>query len=127
MATIYIKQVQLKSIAYNQVFHTSFLKFLFYKRFDNKKFVKTLVEDGIDVLHINSSVFPQILESIKKYSNIKTITHVREFITYNKKAGKLQQYMINQIHTYSDSIIAISDNEAAPFINHPNLYKLCLF
>jgi len=84
-------------------------------------FVNKLIENGIDILHINSSVFPHIHRLVKTKTQIKIVTHVREMIPKYGE-GEVQQFMISQIKLYSDAIICISDNETLPFIEHPNLF-----
>ncbi len=113
----------LDTIGYNQVSESSYLHFKLSANKSNRKFVDKLKQMKIDILHVNSSVFPQVLKSVKENSNIKIVTHVREWLTF-KEGGKLQKYMIDQIYRYSDAIIAISENEATPFIHHPNIHIL---
>lgn len=86
-------------------------------------FIEKLKEDCIDLIHINTSVFPHIHKVIKDNTNIKIITHVREIIPKYGN-GEVQKFMIQQILNYSDAIICISDNEAKPFHEHKNLHVL---
>ena len=83
-------------------------------------FIKILIKDEIDILHVNTSVFPHILHQVKSGTSIKIVTHVRELIPYYDN-GLVQQYMIKQIYDNSDAIICISDQEAIPFKGHTNL------
>ena len=83
-------------------------------------FVSLLKEDGIDLLHINTSVFPHLHKSIKENTTIKIVTHVREMIP-KYGDGEVQKFMIEQIFKYSDAIVCISDNEARPFAGHKHL------
>ena len=99
---------------------TSILSLMLKRLFPPKRFLKTLLDNEIDILHINSSVFPHIQKFIKENSNIKIVTHVREMIP-RYGLGLVQQYMISRIYRYSDAVIAISDNEAQYFIGHANL------
>jgi glycosyltransferase involved in cell wall biosynthesis len=89
--------------------------------FPPKQLLRTLRENHVDILHINSSVFPHIHKMVKENSNIKIVTHVREMIPKHG-LGLVQRYMIGQIYKYSDAIIAISDNEAKYFQGHPHLH-----
>lgn len=85
------------------------------------KFINKLISEKIDVLHINTSVFPHIHKLVKEKTNIKIITHVREVIPYYDN-GEVQKYMVEQILNHSDAIICISNNEAKPFVNHKNIH-----
>lgn len=74
-------------------------------------FIQELKKYKIDILHINSSVFPHISRQIKKViPEIKIIVHVRELIP-KYEDGQLQAYFINELTTYTDKLICISDNE----------------
>lgn len=83
-------------------------------------FKKILIKDKIDILHVNTSVFPHILNQVKDGTSIKIVTHVREQIPYYDN-GLVQKYMIRQIYDNSDAIISISDQETLPFAGHHNL------
>jgi len=87
----------------------------------NKKFLQLLIDNKIEILHINNSVFSHVCRYIKGNSNIKVVSHVREMIDH-AGIGPMQKYMIESITEYSDAIITISDNEAALFKGHPSLY-----
>ena len=117
------KIVDIKPIIYNQIPDTnsSIISFKINSLLSNKKFVDDLLKEKIDILHVNSTIFPQITKWVKKYSKIKVITHVRELIPSNGNST-ISNYMINQIKNNSDAIIAISDNEARNFYDHSNLH-----
>lgn len=106
----------------NQCGSPSAINFIF-KKSNINRFCDLLKERRIDILHINTSVFPQILRFIKTNSNVKIVTHVRELIP-RYGLGIVQKYLIEEISQYSDAIIAISDNEAQPFANFRNLHIL---
>ena len=81
---------------------------------DYSALIDYLKELEIDILHINSTVFSYLLESLKNELNIKIITHIRETLpAYDN--GIIRNYIIEKIEKYSDKIICISDNEAAYF------------
>lgn len=114
------KIVKLKTISVNQVYKESFLKYVINSRISCKKFVDQLKEDNIQILHINSTVFPQLPEWIKKKSNIKVIVHLREWLSEGSD-GIIQRFMVRKIKDYSDALIAISSNEANLFKSHNNI------
>lgn len=103
--------------------YTSEVKFKKIIQKNNISFVEELKNNKIDILHINSSVLPQIQKVVKENSNIKIICHVREILP-KYETGLVKEYMIQNIKNYSDAIICISDNEAKPFITHKNLHIL---
>ncbi len=70
----------------------------------------------IDILHINSSVFCNILKQIKEKTNCKIVVHFREILKHQGN-HLIDQYIINQAETYADAIIGISANEVAYFNN----------
>jgi len=109
-----IQFVNLSTISVNQVYQNSLLHYYKNRNKSCKNFVEKLVNDNIHILHINTSVFPQIPQWVKKNSRIKVITHVREWLSPLTK-GIIQDYMIKKISESSDEIIAISDNEAQLF------------
>jgi len=115
-----IQKVDLKRIDNHQLYTTSFTKFLFSKKYWLKEFHALLIKDKIDILHINTTVYPHVVKYIKENSKIRIVTHVREMIP-KYGLGFLQNYLIKNIKNYSDSIIAISDNEGEHFINSNKL------
>ena len=90
---------------------------------DHTDFVKELIKQEIDILHVNSIVLSHIIKEVKENSNIKVVVHVCELIPKYGN-GKVQEYLISNIYKYSDGIICISDNEAKPFKEHKNLWIL---
>jgi len=84
-------------------------------------FTGMLRELSIDILHINNSVFTPIYKNIKNNSNVKIVTHVREWIHWNEVHEK-QKFIIDNILTYSDGIICISNTESEVFQGHKNLH-----
>lgn len=85
-----------------------------------KSFAFDLIDNNIDILHINNSVFSPIYKTIKDTSKIKIVTHVREWVDWNGIHDK-QKYIIKNIINYSDSIICISNIEGRMFQNYSNL------
>jgi len=84
-------------------------------------FAEELNHLKIDILHINNSVFSAIYYIVKNRTNVKIVTHIREWIDWDGIHQK-QRFMIDSIKKYSDAIICISDNEANVFKEHPNLF-----
>lgn len=87
---------------------------------DTESFALELNSLSIDILHINNSVFAPIYGIIKSKTRVIIISHIREWIHWNGLHIK-QQYVINALKLYSDSIIAISNTESEPFKGHPDL------
>jgi glycosyltransferase involved in cell wall biosynthesis len=85
-----------------------------------KLFAEELNNLKIDILHINNSVFSPVYKTIKTITNVKIVTHIREWIHWNGILNK-QKYIIQNIKEYSDSVICISKTEAEVFADHPNL------
>jgi glycosyltransferase involved in cell wall biosynthesis len=88
-----------------------------------KNFAEELNKLGIQILHINNSVFSGIYETIKKQTNVKIVSHIREWIDWNGIHQK-QKFIINSISVNSDAIVCISDNEAQVFKNHNSLFVI---
>ena len=115
-----IKLIKLKTISTNQVYSDNYLSYKIRSKISCKYFVEQLIEDKIDILHINTTVFPQVPQYVKKQSKIKVVTHLRECISPNIVSA-IGRYMIENITHYSDALIAISGNEASSFADHPYL------
>ena len=83
----------------------------------NKFFPNELVnfinENQIDILHVNSSVFTSLYESVKQKTRVKIVTHVREVIPSANDV--VTQFIIQQIRKHSDFIICIAEEEAIHF------------
>lgn len=119
-----VKIVKLKEIhGFKRTKMTSYLEYIFSKYFRRnlvKTFIKKLLKNQIDILHINTTVFPLVHRWVKKHSNIKIVTHLREVIQLGS-LNYVQKFMIDQIFNYSDCLISISNNEMIPFMKHHNL------
>lgn len=85
-----------------------------------KEFAEELNQLGIDILHINNSVFSLIYKYIKELTKVKIVSHIREWIDWNG-IHQRQSFIIETIQTYSDAIVCISNNEAEVFRKHPKL------
>jgi glycosyltransferase involved in cell wall biosynthesis len=84
-------------------------------------FAEELNHLGIDILHINNSVFSAVYKTVRSRTNIKIVSHIREWIDWNGIHQK-QKFIIDSIKNNSDAIICISNTEAQVFKQHPNLY-----
>ena len=104
------------------------------------RFAKELNAKQIDILHLNSTVFSLVPKIVKKYSDVKIITHLRETIQLDDKLKEtiklnlklnnvknipqsigyryVQKKVINNIFNYSDCLISISNNELTSFNDH---------
>ncbi len=68
----------------------------------------------LDILHVNTSIYPHIVKIVKEFSEVKVITHIRELI---KPPGNwLFNYFVDSL-SKSNHLICISKNEKKPFIN----------
>lgn len=85
------------------------------------RFVEELNQLGIDILHVNNSVFSAVYRTIKSRTNVKIVSHIREWIDWDGIHQK-QKFIIDEIETYSDAIICISENESVVFKEHDNLF-----
>jgi glycosyltransferase involved in cell wall biosynthesis len=90
------------------------------KHINIKQFANKINSLNIDILHINNSLFSFAYNIISNNTNVKVITHIREWIHWNGIHEK-QKFIINQIKKYSDAIVCISDKEAEVFKDHPSL------
>jgi glycosyltransferase involved in cell wall biosynthesis len=118
-----IEIIDLDEIVSCQTYTISLIRFYKIRLFSKRKIqnlLKLLLENKIDILHINNSVFAHVCKYVKENSAIKIVSHVREMI-HHKGIGVIQKYMINNIYKYSDAIITISNNEAEVFKGHSNL------
>ena len=113
-----VEQVNLNSINCNQAYKTKIKRAKKIIKEDYSWFLEKLKKDSIDILHVNSSIYPHIIKFIKENSDIKVVTHVREVV--DKNCGFLSDFVTNGI-LKSDHIIFISENEEKPFKG--NKYK----
>ncbi|NOU18350.1 MAG: glycosyltransferase family 4 protein [Bacteroidales bacterium] len=88
-----------------------------------KIFAEELNKLEIDILHINNSVFAPIYKILRSTTNIKIVTHIREWVDWNGIHQK-QRYIIDSIENNSDALICISDTEARVFKAHTNLHVI---
>lgn len=79
-----------------------------------RRLARLINEHGIDILHINTTVFSHTLSTLRSRTRAKLIVHVREMILKGD-SPRLGRYMLRSIEKYADRIIAISDNEARQF------------
>lgn len=116
-----IKQVDIATINCNQAYITDKKKAKSIISQDYSWFVADLLSNEIDILHVNTTIYPHIVSLVKERSNIKVITHVRELL--NSSIKYLYSYHIAQI-CKSDYLIFISDNEKAHFPCNKNYLVL---
>ncbi|MBA2613511.1 MAG: glycosyltransferase family 4 protein [Bacteroidetes bacterium] len=121
-----VKLVELEEICSCQTFDTPQKKFEIIKRGSDKLaklFLNELLNKKINILHVNNSVFPHVIEYVKKNSSIMIISHVRELIDHGG-INTLQKFIIERIDSYSDKIITISNNEARIFATNKHVKVL---
>lgn len=80
------------------------------KEYFPKEIISYINENNIDVVHINSSVFSNLVKSIKENTKSKIVVHLREVFKFNG-TNDVEKYIIEKTFKYSDAIIAISPNE----------------
>jgi len=86
-------------------------------------FAEELNHLGIDILHINNSVFSAIYKTVRNRTDVKIISHIREWVDWDGIHQK-QKYIIETIKNNSDAIICISNTEAQAFKQHPLLFTI---
>ncbi|MBI4395886.1 MAG: glycosyltransferase family 4 protein [Elusimicrobia bacterium] len=112
--------VRLPQIHYNQASQSTFPQYLLRRGFPCVSFARELSRRKIDILHVNTTVFPHLYFWVKRICRVKIVTHVRELLSVPGN-GFIRRDVIGTIRKYSDAIVTISDNEAAPFEGHPGL------
>jgi len=118
-----VTTVRIAQVHNNQAGYTPEWQFRLKILYPLGHFVDELIRQHVDILHINSTVFPHIHQAIRSRTQIKIVTHVRELIpSYGNGFGR--DYTIREILKRSDAIVTISDNEARLFSGHPNLHVL---
>lgn len=119
-----VESIDIKEVKSSQTSLTSWSKYITAKlqaKNNALELINRIENDGASILHVNNSVFSHLYKYIKENSNIKIITHIRELITSNENS-KVAKKIIKNIYTYSDAIIAISNNEVVPFHNFKELH-----
>ena len=86
-----------------------------------ESFAEELNHLGIDILHINNSVFSAVYKTVRSRTNVKIVSHIREWIDWNGIHQK-QKFIIDSIKNNSYAIICICNTVAQVFTQHPNLY-----
>ncbi len=84
------------------------------KEYFPKEIISYINEYNIDVVHINSSVFSNLLRSIKENTKSKIVVHLREVFKFNG-TNEVEKFIVENTSKYADAIIAISPNEVAYF------------
>lgn len=119
----YVKQIKIikqNIILNNQIHYEDYISAM--RKFDDDitQLIKFLLLNKINILHINTSVFPHLLRTIKEaIPDLKIVTHIRELIP-KYDDGRLQEFFIRNISEYSEKIICISNNEFRYFQNNSN-------
>ena len=84
------------------------------KTYNPKIIINYINDHNIDILHINSSVFSNILQAIKEKTNCKIVVHFREVLKHQGN-HRIDRFIIDQTKLYADAIIGISNNEVTCF------------
>ena len=82
--------------------------------------IKYINEKKIDILHINSTVFSNIIKQVKENTACKIVVHLREMLPFGS-IHPIDAYIIENYTKYADAIISISDNESKFFEESKNL------
>ena len=85
------------------------------QHFNPTELLSFIQKNKIDILHVNASVFSNLYHWLKRESNVKIVTHIREAIPESKDT--VTSFIVNQINAYSDWIIPIANEEAVHFSN----------
>lgn len=78
-------------------------------------------ENLIDIVHINSSLYSNILRHIKKNTKSKIVSHIREMLPFGYD-HPIDRFIIENYSQFSDAIIAISPNEVQFFSMKHNVF-----
>ncbi len=84
------------------------------KRYNPETIINYINKHNVDILHINSSVFSNILKAIKEKTNCKIVVHFREVLKHQGN-HPIDKFIIEQTKLYADTIIGISNNEVSCF------------
>lgn len=84
------------------------------KDFFPSELIRFINEKRIDILHINSTVFSNIVRPIKKNTSCKIVVHLREMLPFGP-SNIIDAFIIENYTKYVDAIISISDNECRFF------------
>lgn len=112
------KLVQINQIDSNQAYTTKAKNFEKEIKVSYGWFAEMLKELSIDILHVNTTVFAHVLKQVKEKTDVKIVVHLRELIVDDDNPSHAS-FIINQIKTYADALIGISDNEIIHFQDHP--------
>lgn len=72
--------------------------------------ISYILREKIDILHINSSVFSNLLRAIKEQTSCRVVVHLREMLPYGPQ-HPVDAYIIERTTQYADRILAISPEE----------------
>jgi glycosyltransferase involved in cell wall biosynthesis len=118
-----VKRVWLAQIHNNTTGRTPLLPFAVKAAIPVGSLLRAVRDADPDILHVNTTVFPQVLAPVRRELRAKVVVHVRETLP-RYGLGTVRRYMVDRIHRNADRIIAITDLEAEPFRGHPGLHVL---
>ena len=98
-------------------------QFMINKKIVPIDLINYINRNNIEVVHINTSVFSNILRPIKERTNAKVIVHLREMLPHGL-GHIVDRFIIENTINYSDAIIAISPNELRFFNEARKTYVL---
>jgi glycosyltransferase involved in cell wall biosynthesis len=81
--------------------------------YDAKELIAFIIENKIDIVHVNASVFGNLYAMIKSKTSAKIVTHIREVIPKSEDA--ITRFIIHEIKKFSDWIIPIAHEEMRHF------------
>jgi glycosyltransferase involved in cell wall biosynthesis len=82
--------------------------------FNAEELVMFINKKKIDILHINSTVFSNIVRQVKEETACKIVVHLREVLPYGD-SNIIDSFIIENYIRYADAVISISDNECKYF------------
>jgi glycosyltransferase involved in cell wall biosynthesis len=81
--------------------------------YDTKELIAFIIENKIDIVHVNASVFGNLYAMIKSKTSAKIVTHIREVIPKSEDA--ITRFIVHEIKKFSDWIIPIAHEEMKHF------------
>jgi len=108
--TSIVKQIKIPTIHSHPVSTIPLRLFRKNKNYFPSELIQEINKNGIDILHINSTLFSHLLKPVKENTAAKIVVHLREALPYGIN-NVVDKFIIDNIIAYADAIIAISDNE----------------
>jgi glycosyltransferase involved in cell wall biosynthesis len=98
-------------------------EFKIAKEYDPNEIINYINKNEINIVHVNSSVFSNLLKGIKENTKSKIVVHFREVLK-NNGTNEIEKYIIENTYKYADAIIGISPIEIGCFNNSNKIYVI---